>query len=153
RPERTPELLRQGTVFMAVPAVYYRLLEQPGFREAVRGRANVRLFTCGSAPIPPEVLPHFEAILGPPVLNRSGMSEAFVIPSLPLDGPWPAGSVGLPLEGIEVRIDRDDQSPAGPGEVGSVRVRGPNLFREYGGKPEETRSAFAGGWFDTGDLG
>jgi len=81
------------------------------------------------------------------------MSEAFVITSLPLDGPWPGGSVGLPLEGIEVRIGRENDSPAETGEVGAVQVRGPNLFREYWGQPEATRAAFAGGWFDTGDLG
>jgi acyl-CoA synthetase (AMP-forming)/AMP-acid ligase II len=81
------------------------------------------------------------------------MSEAFVITSLPVEGPWPLGSVGLPLEGIEVRVDDADQKPAAQGEVGSVRLRGPNLFREYWGQPEATRAAFFDGWFDTGDLG
>ena len=42
---------------------------------------------------------------------------------------------------------------AGPRAVGSVILRGPNLFQEYWNKPEATRTAFAGGWFDTGDLG
>jgi malonyl-CoA/methylmalonyl-CoA synthetase len=152
-PQRTLELVGQGTVFMAVPTIYSRLLEQPEFRSTATSWSNVRLYTCGSAPIRPEVLPELEAILGRPVINRYGMSEAFVITSLPLDGPWPAGSVGLPLEGVEVRVERADGTPAEPGEIGSVRVRGPNLFREYWGKPEATRSAFAGGWFDTGDLG
>ena len=63
----------------------------------------MRLFTCGSAPIRPEVLPELEDVLGRPVINRYGMTEAHVITSLPLDGPWPSGSVGLPLAGIEVR--------------------------------------------------
>jgi malonyl-CoA/methylmalonyl-CoA synthetase len=151
--QHTLELVGRGTVFMAVPTIYYRFLEDPQFRAAARSWGNVRLFTCGSAPIRPEVLPDLENILGRPVINRYGMSEAFVITSLPLDGPWPQGSVGLPLEGIEVRVVRDDQTPAAPGEVGSVRLRGPNLFREYWGKPEATAAAFAGGWFDTGDLG
>ena len=47
----------------------------------------------------------------------------------------------------------DDGTPAPPGEVGSVQLRGPNLFREYWRRPEATREAFASGWFDTGDLG
>jgi malonyl-CoA/methylmalonyl-CoA synthetase len=152
-PQRTLALLGRGTVFMAVPTVYYRLLELPELRQPARSWAGVRLFTCGSAPLRPEVLPELESILGKPVINRYGMSEAFVITSLPLDGPWPMGSVGLPLDGTELRVDRDDGSPAPPGEVGSVRLRGPNLFREYWGKPEATAHAFAGGWFDTGDLG
>ena len=76
---------------------------------------DVRLFTCGSAPIRPEVLPELEAILGRPVINRYGMTEAHVITSLPLDGPWPQGSVGLPLAGIEVRVVDDDGTPSRPG--------------------------------------
>src|SRR6185437_1889025 len=49
--------------------------------------------------------------------------------------------------GMEVSV------AAAPGEVGAVRLRGPNLFCEYWNKPDATRAAFASGWFDTGDLG
>ena len=93
---------------MAIPTFYYAFLERPEFREAARGWGNVRLFTCGSAPIRPEVLPGLESVLGRPVINRYGMTEAHVIASLPLDGPWPPGSVGLPLKGVEFRVTRDD---------------------------------------------
>jgi malonyl-CoA/methylmalonyl-CoA synthetase len=93
---RTLAALKQGTVFMAVPAIYMRLLEDASFRAAVGTWPNIRLFTCGSAPIRAEVLPELEGLLGKPVINRYGMSEAYVITSLPLAGPWPAGSVGLP---------------------------------------------------------
>jgi malonyl-CoA/methylmalonyl-CoA synthetase len=81
------------------------------------------------------------------------MTEGHVLTSLPLDGPWPQGSVGLPLPGIELQIMGENGSLCGVGEVGHVQVRGPNLFREYWRKPEATAQAFAGGWFDTGDLG
>jgi malonyl-CoA/methylmalonyl-CoA synthetase len=152
-PQRTMELIGRSTVFMAVPSIYYRLLETPAFREAARGWSSVRLFTCGSAPIRPEVLPELEQILGRPVINRYGMTEAYVITSLPLNGPWPQGSVGLPLEGVEVRVTGEDGQSVAAGEVGSVQLRGPNLFREYWRKPEAMQSAFASGWFETGDLG
>src|SRR5205807_4643510 len=134
------------TVFMAVPTIYYRLLEQPAFVAKARSWSRMRLFTCGSAPIRPDVLPRLEEILGRPVINRYGMTEAHVITSLPLDGPWPAGSVGLPLPGIELRIVRPDGDPMAEGETGAVQVRGPNLFREYWRNPEATRKAFATGW-------
>jgi malonyl-CoA/methylmalonyl-CoA synthetase len=133
--------------------MYYRLLDEPGFRDAARSWSGVRLFTCGSAPIRPEVLPELEGILGRPVINRYGMTEAHIITSLPLGGPWPQGSVGLPLAGIELRIAMEGGTDAQAGEVGSVLIRGPNLFREYWQNPEATRAAFASGWFDTGDLG
>jgi malonyl-CoA/methylmalonyl-CoA synthetase len=152
-PPSTLDAISRATVFMAVPTMYYRFLEQSAFAEKARGWHQARLFTCGSAPIRPEVLPRLEAILGSPVINRYGMSEAHVISSLPLDGPWPAGSVGLPLDGIELRITRQDGSLAAEGEMGAVQVRGPNLFREYWRNPDATRKAFATGWFDTGDIG
>src|SRR5262249_34898490 len=129
-PVQTLDVIGRGTVFMAVPTIYYRLLERPEFRAAARAWRNVRLFTCGSAPIRADVLPELEGILGRPVINRYGMSEAFVITSLPLDGPWPQGSVGTPLAGVEVRVSREDGTATAAGEVGSVWLRGPNLFRE-----------------------
>ncbi len=150
---RTLETVGRGTVFLSIPTFYYSFLDEPDFSEQARQWSGVRLFTCGSAPIRPEVLPALEAILGRPVINRYGMTEAHVITSLPLDGPWPQGSVGIPLAGIELRLIKDDGTPSGTGEPGSVQLRGPNLFREYWHKPEATRLAFASGWFDTGDLG
>jgi len=146
------DVIKSGTVFMAVPTLYYALLELPAFRSA-RGGWGVRLFTCGSAPIRPEVLPELESILGGPVINRYGMSESHVITSLPLAGPWPQGSVGLPVEGIELQVVRDDGTPTAVEEPGSVRIRGANLFREYWRNPEAGKAVFASGWFDTGDLG
>jgi malonyl-CoA/methylmalonyl-CoA synthetase len=171
-PQRTMERVKECSVFMAVPTIYYRFLEQPNFRDLAAIWTKTRLFTCGSAPIRAEVLPELEAILGKPVINRYGMTEAFVITSLPLDGPWPNGSVGKALDGVEVRV-REGEAPAEPratqdpgalaarqeprppvvGEVGAVQIRGPNLFREYWKKPNETSAAFASGWFETGDLG
>jgi len=152
-PLDTLDVIGRGTVFMAVPTIYYRLLGQPEFRAAARAWKDLRLCTCGSAPIRPDVLPELEGILGRPVINRYGMTEAHVITSLPLDGPCPRGSIGTPLDGIEVRITREDGGLTAPGEVGSVELRGPNLFREYWGRPDATRAAFATGWFETGDLG
>jgi malonyl-CoA/methylmalonyl-CoA synthetase len=152
-PDRTLGAAARATVVMAVPTIYYRLLDHPGFREAARGLAGVRLFTCGSAPIRPEVLPVLEQVLGRPVINRYGMTEAHVIASLPLAGPWPWGSVGPALAGIDVEVVGEDGRPAAAGVVGAVRVRGPNLFRGYWRNPDATAKAFAGGWFDTGDLG
>jgi malonyl-CoA/methylmalonyl-CoA synthetase len=153
--ECTLEATRRANVFMAVPSIYYRLMEDATFRASAGRWRNVRLFTCGSAPIRAEILPELESLLGAPVVNRYGMTEAYVITSQPLDGPWPAGSVGLPLAGIERQIVRADGTAAPPGEVGAVLIRGPNLFREYWRKPEATSAAFSGGggWFDTGDLG
>jgi malonyl-CoA/methylmalonyl-CoA synthetase len=147
------EITAESTVFMAVPPIYYKLLEEARFREAAKTWRRVRLFTCGSAPIRTEVLPELQEILQRPIINRYGMTESYVISSLPLDGPWPDGSVGLPLTGVQVQITRADGTQADAGEVGAVHIRGPNIFRSYWNKPEATQNAFKTGWFETGDLG
>jgi malonyl-CoA/methylmalonyl-CoA synthetase len=147
------DAIGRGTILMSIPTFYYAFLDEPAFRDAARSWQHVRLFTCGSAPIRSDVLPELESILGRPVINRYGMTEAHVIASLPLDGPWPRGSVGLPVAGINLQVVREHGVPTAAGESGSVRVRGPNLFREYWRKPDATREAFASGWFDTGDIG
>jgi len=152
-PAAAIDAIKRGTVFMGVPPMYYSLIEEPQFREAAKSWQQVRLFTCGSAPIRTDVLPELETILNRPIINRYGMTESHVITSLPLDGPWPSGSVGLPLSGVDVRVVLEDGRSAAIGEVGSVQIRGPNLFHEYWNNPGATRSAMKDGWFDTGDLG
>ena len=126
---------------MAVPTFYYRFLDTAGVSPRRPGAGgNVRLFTCGSAPIRPEVLPGLEAILGRPVINRYGMTEAHVITSLPLDGPWPQGSVGLPLDGDRAALAaRRRHAGVRPARSGRSGCAGPNLFREYWRNPEATQ--------------
>ena len=59
----------------------------------------------------------------------------------------------MPLAGVEVEVVNAAGQRLPVGEVGAVRVRGENLFREYWRNPSATAKAFASGWFDTGDLG
>ena len=109
--------------------------------------------TGGCAPIRPEVLPELESILGRPITNRYGMTEAHVITSLPLGVSSIEGSCGIPLPGIELRITDDAGADLPAGEIGQVLIKGPNVFREYWRRPEATAEAFDNGWFRTGDLG
>jgi malonyl-CoA/methylmalonyl-CoA synthetase len=156
-PLKTMEKIKDATVFMGVPTFYYAFLNRREFKERAKEWQRTRLFTCGSAPIRSEVLDEIETIIGRPLINRYGMTESHVIASLPLDGPYKHGSVGLPLEGIEVKIGKlgswEDRK-IGREKVGEVMVRGRNLFDHYWKKTEATGSAFDGdGFFKTGDLG
>ena len=152
QPRRTMELIRDVTVFMAVPTMYYAFLRRPEFRTKAREWKNTRLFTCGSAPIRPGVLPELEEILGRHLINRYGMTESHVITSLPLDGPFVQGSVGLPLDGVDFKLEREDGATGAA--VGEVRIRGQNLFSHYWKKEDETARSFdKEGYFSTGDLG
>jgi malonyl-CoA/methylmalonyl-CoA synthetase len=152
-PVRILDAIEQSSVFMGVPPFYYALLKRPEFAERAASWHRLRLVTCGSAPIRPDVLPELQRLLGRPIINRYGMTECHVLTSLPLDGPWPAGSVGCPIDGIELAVRDERGTTCPPGIVGQVYSRGPNLFREYWNRPGATRDAFRDGWFATGDLG
>ncbi len=145
-------LLPRATVMMGVPTFYVRLLEDPSFGpETCR---NIRLFISGSAPLTAEAWKAFKARTGQEILERYGMSEILMHTSNPLRGDRRPGSVGLPFPGSEVRIVDDADRILGPGEVGHVQVRGPNVFRGYWRLPEKNREEFTGdGWFRTGDMG
>ena len=151
-PARIIEALPRATVFMGVPTMYVRLLDQPAFdREVVRG---MRLFISGSAPLLADTFRQFEARTGQRILERYGMSETTMLTSNPYDGNRIAGTVGLPLPGVGVRVVDDQDRPLPWGEIGGVQVRGPNVFSGYWRMPEKTREEFTtDGWFRTGDVG
>ncbi len=152
-PRRTLQALAECTVLFAIPTFYYSWIGHDFFREMVPTLSSVRLFTCGSAPIRPEVLPELEEILGKPITNRYGMTESHVNTSLPVGVSSQEGSCGKVLPGLELRIVDDSGKDLPVDEVGQVWVKGPNLFREYWRKPDATEKAFEDGWFITGDLG
>ena len=152
-PRGTLAAVARGTVFMGVPTFYYAWLERPEFAVAAGAWRGMRFVTCGSAPIRADVLPQLEAIVGRPIINRYGMTEGHVLTSLPLEGPWPHGSVGQPLPGVELRVTDEAGQGVTVGEPGHVQVRGLQLFREYWQRADATRAAWASGWFDTGDIG
>ncbi len=144
--------LARATVMMGVPTFYTRLLADPGF---TRDRAaSVRLFISGSAPLLADTFAGFQGRTGKVILERYGMSETGMISSNPLDGARRAGSVGLPLPGVSVRIAGEGDKLLATGEIGGIQVRGDNVFRGYWRMPEKTREEFTSdGWFRTGDVG
>jgi malonyl-CoA/methylmalonyl-CoA synthetase len=114
----------------------------------------MRLFISGSAPLLEETFRGFEAQTGHRILERYGMTETGMNTSNPLHGERRAGTVGLPLPGVEVRVADDDGRPLPPGEVGILEVRGPNVFKGYWRMPEKTAEEFRDdGFFITGDVG
>jgi malonyl-CoA/methylmalonyl-CoA synthetase len=149
---RAMKLLPQSTVMMGVPTYYVRLLLDPSFgRDTCR---NMRLFISGSAPLLKETFDEFKARTGHTILERYGMTEGGMFTSNPYDGERRGGTVGFPLPGTAIRIVGAGGTPAKTGEVGSIQVKGENVFLGYWGMPEKTREEFtADGFFKTGDMG
>ena len=140
------------TLFFGVPTIYVRLLEMaPDSARRIGERA--RLFVCGSAPLPAQVLEAFRDRFGHTILERYGMSETLMLISNPYEGERRAGTVGLPLPGVSVKVVDHDGRPVAAGESGFVCVRGPNVFSGYWRNAAATAAAFDDGWFRTGDLG
>ena len=147
------ELMPKATVMMGVPTFYTRLLDDSRFcRKSADG---MRLFISGSAPLLAETHIQFEQLTGHKLLERYGMTETNMNTSNPYTGDRRAGTVGLPLPGVEIRITGDDPSVCLPcGDVGQIEVRGPNVFSGYWKMPEKTAEELqADGFFITGDLG
>ena len=144
--------LKRATVMMGVPTFYTRLLAERSLdQEATK---HVRLFISGSAPLLAETFAAFEQATGQRILERYGMTETGMIASNPLHGERRAGTVGLPLPDVSVRIadESGDELPATI--VGMVEVRGPNVFKGYWNMPEKTAADLrSDGYFITGDLG
>ena len=142
----------RATALMGVPTFYTRLLDHPAFtRDLTKG---VRLFVSGSAPLLAETHGRFEERTGHRILERYGMTETNMNTSNPYDGDRRAGTVGLPLPGVELKITDPATGATLPqGEVGVIEVRGANVFQGYWQMPEKTREELReDGYFITGDL-
>lgn len=145
------QLLAKATVFMGVPTFYTRLLEEPDFSQ--NSCKNMRLFISGSAPLLEQTFKDFQQRSGHTILERYGMTETGMNTSNPVAGERIAGTVGLPLPGVEVRIADDNNYPVKNNDVGTLQVKGNNVFKGYWRMPEKTAEEFTDdGFFITGDL-
>lgn len=139
------------TLFFGVPTIYVRLLEI--FLDAAQRIGQfMRLFVSGSAPLPAHVLDTFQKHFGHTILERYGMTETLMNLSNPYAGERRAGTVGMPLPGVSVRLIDSEGKPVPDGQTGELYICGPNVFREYWRNNQATEQAFVDGYFRTGDL-
>ncbi|MBN8827385.1 MAG: AMP-binding protein [Sphingobacteriia bacterium] len=144
--------LSYSTIFMGVPTYYIRLLKD--LRLNIENTKHIRLFISGSAPLLPSTFNEFNSKTNHKILERYGMTETGINTSNPLNGERKIGSVGLPLPNVNIRIVDEDNKPVSINEIGSIQVKGPNLFLGYWQNPIKTKEDMTNdGFFNTGDLG
>jgi malonyl-CoA/methylmalonyl-CoA synthetase len=151
------ELNDGATMVFGVPTMYHRIAETlPDNPELAKSLSRARLLVSGSAALPVHDHERITSATGRRIIERYGMTETLMNTSVRADGEPRAGTVGVPLPGVELRLVEEDGTllPAYDGEsVGEIQVRGPNLFTEYLNRPDATAAAFtADGWFRTGDM-
>ncbi|MDI5969533.1 long-chain fatty acid--CoA ligase [Streptomyces sp. SL13] len=140
------------SVFLGVPAMYTLMLTHPD--RAGHDVSSLRVCLCGGSPLPPEVLRGFEDDFGCVVLEGYGLSESSPLACANrIDRERVAGSIGVPIEGVRMRVVDESGTEVPDGTVGEVVIRGHNVMKGYWRRPEATARAIRSGWLYTGDLG
>ncbi len=146
--------VKRATYFPGVPTMWIALNAVPGIE--TRDFSTLQQVSSGGAPLPIEVAQRFERLVRCRIGGGWGMTEtASAGTSHLMHGLFKPDTVGLPLPGIQARIAAlDDASRILPlGETGELCVKGPNIFKGFWNKPEETAKAFTDGFYATGDIG
>jgi long-chain acyl-CoA synthetase len=155
-PRKVLEVIERDavTVFEGVPTMYSALLGVAD-EAAVEATRTLRVCVSGGAAMPVQVLNDFEKTFGCQVLEGYGLSEsspaaAFNHPNRPRK----VGSIGTPIEGVQMRVVDLDGAEAPQGETGEIQIRGHNVMKGYWNLPEATTATItADGWLNTGDVG
>ncbi len=150
--EALATMQRDGvTHFYGVPTMFGALLHHPE-RESFETGA-LRTCITGGASMPVEVLRGFEDAFGAVVLEGYGLSETSPVAcsNHPENGAKP-GSIGAPIEGVEMKVVDENDAEVARGEVGEIVIRGHNIMKGYWRCPDATAEAMRGGWFHSGDM-
>jgi long-chain acyl-CoA synthetase len=140
------------TVFLGVPTMYGALLNHSD--RARYDTGSLRIGVSGGAALPVEWLRGFEDAFGCPVLEGYGLSETSPVACFNHPGrPRKPGTIGTPIDGVQIRIVNADGWGVPDGEVGELAIRGHNVMKGYWRRPEATAEAIRDGWLRTGDLG
>jgi long-chain acyl-CoA synthetase len=153
-PEKALEMLSrdQVTVFLGVPTMYNAMLHARNADTA--DASTLRLCMSGGAAIPVELIRGFEEKFDCAILEGYGLSETSPVASFNHpDRERKPGSIGTPIQGVEMQVWDDEGNEVPQGEVGEIVIRGHNVMKGYWERPEATAEAInSDGWFRTGDM-
>lgn len=138
------------TIFCAVPTIYISLLNAGVPRERL---ANVRTYFSAAATMPVEVASRWREVYGKPVYEGYGLTETSPFACFNHEWEHRPGSVGAPIEMVEMRVLDPNDHEVPRGQWGEIAIKGPNVMLGYWNRPEESAAALRGGWFHSGDIG
>lgn len=139
------------TFFPGVPKMYNAFVNHPEVESY--GLECLKLCSCGSAPLPIEIIKRFEYLTGAIIGEGFGLSEAS--PSThrnPTNGVRKIGSIGIPMPGTDCMIIDDNAQELPPRCVGELLIKGPQVMKGYWNNEKETLRSLQDGWLLTGDL-
>ncbi|MEK6748363.1 MAG: long-chain fatty acid--CoA ligase [Pseudomonadota bacterium] len=142
----------RATIFLGVPSMYNVLLNLP--EAATQKLSSLRFCVSGGASMPVELMKRFEARFNKLIYEGDGPTECCPVTCVnPIGGLRKPASVGLPIAGVEMKICDETGQEQPNTQAGEICVRGNNVMLGYWNRPEETRAAFHGEWYRTGDIG
>ena len=139
------------TIFEGVPTMYSAVLNADDRDQY--DTSSLRVGITGGQAMPVEVMERFEDAFEIEVLEGYGLSETTSVGTFNHPGERKPGSIGKPVEGVEVKIVDDDGNEVEQGEIGEIAIKGDNVMAEYWNKQEATEEELRDGWFHTGDMG
>jgi long-chain acyl-CoA synthetase len=148
---------KKVTVFVGIPSIYHILAHMhipPVFTSRILKLIDpLRICISGAAALPPEVLERFEEKFKVPLLEGYGLTEASPVVSLnPMRGIRKPGSVGLNIDGVEIKVVNEQGQQLSPGEIGELLVKGSNVMNGYFNNNQATSQTLKDNWLYTGDL-
>jgi long-chain acyl-CoA synthetase len=153
-PGKALEIIQRDkvTIFQGVPTMYTAMLNHPDKDQY--DLSSLRLCISGGSAMPVEVMKGFEDAFGCKVLEGYGLSETSPVASFNHpDRERKPGTIGTPVEGVEMKVVDDDGKEVEQGDVGEIVIRGHNVMKGYWNRPDATEESIKDGWFHTGDMG
>jgi long-chain acyl-CoA synthetase len=152
-PAKALEIIQRDhvNVFLGVPTMYGAMLHSSE-RESI-DTSTLKVCASGGSAMPVELMRGFEEAFGCKVLEGYGLSETSPVASFNHpDRERKPGSIGTPIDGVQMRVVDDDGRPVDQGEVGEIVIRGHNVMKGYWNRPDATDEAIRDGWFHSGDM-
>ncbi|MBH8561554.1 long-chain fatty acid--CoA ligase [Nostoc sp. CENA67] len=141
---------KQITMFFGVPTVFIKILNTEIPEKTFN---NVRYFFSAAAPMPIEIAQKWHDKYGIFIHEGYGLTETSPFATYNNDLQYKLGSIGTPIDNVEIQIVDNYGHQVQLGELGEILVRGPNVMLGYWNRPFETAEVIQNGWFHTGDIG